>query len=387
MDQNPIKILHIMSAYGGGISSFIRNKLSAVDKRKIVFDVVTFNDYPQAFALEVEQMGGQVYQIPNPKKEGFLNYFKTYLAILKNNGPYDMIHCHVAGHRALTFYLLSRAAGVKRFIVHAHRSQSYYENGLPLKVKISTRLNQMMNRFSARQMVSCGIQASEYYFGKKPIVNQIIMHIPNSIDLDKYCDGDDGDFQARLKEDLHLPENHTIIGHVGRFDDNKNHSLMLDIIATLKKDHYSFTWLFIGTGVNFDKVKEEIHRRGLNEQVRLLGRREDLHRLYPLMDVFVLPSFSEGLPTVCIESQAAGVPCVVSDTITREIDMGLGMVRFLPLKNAIPAWVEAIKGSGKMTVPDQSVIQDKIIIKKFSNQSSGRLYEAFVLGDISHYEI
>lgn len=384
--KEPVRVLHIMSSFGGGISSFIRNKAKAVDSSKVVFDIATFNDYPAEFAEEIKAMGGNIYHIPNPKKEGVNNFNQAYTNILKNHGPYDLVHSHVGGYRAFSFYLLTKKAGIKRFVVHAHSSEPYYFNGKSFKAKLKTKFEQRLNRMAATDLVSCGKNPSAFYFGEHAVKNKEVMHIPNSIDLDKYMvHYSEAELKAK-KEALNIPPDRYIVGHVGRVDRNKNHAFLLEIIKKMKEQQLPFYWIFIGTGVLLDAIKAQVEEENLGDYVQVLGRREDVQTLYPLMDVFVLPSFSEGLPTVCVEAQASGTPCVVSDTITDEIDMELGMVSFEALTDP-DGWIQAIEASVKKQIPSQSEIRQRLTEKKFSNAASADLYEAFILGEMDHYEL
>lgn len=386
MEHTPVKVLHIMSGYGGGISSFIRNKVISANPRKIINDIATFHDCPPEFVKEVTEKGGKIYRIPNPKTEGFRNFSSKYTGIFQENRHYDMVHCHVAGHRAFMFYLLSRRVGIKRFIVHAHRSISYYAGEVPVKEKIKINFNQMLNNFSSDQKVSCGKNASLYYFGKASLQRKEIMHIPNSIELDKYLINFNEEQIAILKNENGIPNDKFIVGHIGRYDDNKNHSFLLDIIKKMKEKNMPFFWIFIGSGKKFDIIRNQIKNENLEDYVLVLGRREDAHLFYQIMDVFVLPSYSEGMPTVCVESQASGVPCVVSDTITKEIDMGLGMVEFSPV-NDIEKWLVSIQTSAQKKSPEKTIIKSKLVEHKFDNESSAQLYEDFVFQKIDHHEI
>lgn len=383
---NQVRVLHIMSSFGGGISSFIRNKAKAVNKEKIIFDIATFNDYPAEFAEEIKRIGGRIYHIPNPKKEGINKFNKDYTNILKVGGPYDLVHCHVGGYRALSFYLLSKKNGIERFIVHAHSSEPYYPNGKPLKSVIKDKVEQTLNRIVATDMVSCGEKPSIFYFGKESVEKKEVMHIPNSIDLEKYTKPYSESEKIEKKKELNIPLDRFIVGHVGRVDRNKNHTFLLEIIKKMKNQKLPFFWILVGTGNLLEEIKMQVENNQLQDYVRILGRREDVQTLYPLMDVFVLPSFSEGLPTVCVEAQASGTPCVVSDTITNEIDMGLGMVAFQSL-GQLEGWIRAIEGSVNKIIPSQDEIKQRLIDKKFSNEASGELYEAFILNEISHYEL
>jgi len=381
-----IKVLHIMSSFGGGISSFIRNKAKSVDSSKIVFDIATFNDYPADFADDVKQMGGNIYHIPNPKVEGISIFKKTYQSILKEHGPYEMVHCHVGGHRAFSFYLLTKQMGINRFIVHAHSSEPYFPVKKSLAQKSGIKLDRILNRVSATQMVSCGEFASRFYFGDKLVAAKQVMHIPNSIDSEKYVNRLSKEEKEKKKKELNWPSDRWIVGHVGRFDKNKNHAFLIDLASKMKEDGLPFFFIFIGTGILIEDVKAAIEQRGLNDYIQVLGRREDVNQLYPLMDVFVLPSYSEGLPTVCVEAQSSGVPCIVSNTITHEIDMDLGMVQFAPL-NDLESWSACLQESKSIRIPSMIEIENKLVEKKFSNEASARLYEQFVLKKVDHYEL
>lgn len=383
--NSKIKVLHIMSSFGGGISSFIRNKAKSVNSSKIIFDIVTFNDFPKNFENEINEMGGNIYRIPNPKKEGIINYKNQYQTILKENGPYHMIHCHVGGHRAFSFYLLSKQLGIERFVVHAHSSEPYYFNGKPLKKKIESKIDCFLNQKISKEKLSCGRNASLFYFGKKALEEGTIMHIPNSIDINNYTI-QASENQIDYKKKLGIPLDKWIIGHVGRLDENKNHSLLIELAKRMKEDSLPYYWLFIGGGKLLEEIKQTVIDENLEDYIGVLGRREDVNLLYPLMDVFTLPSYSEGLPTVCIEAQASRTPCVVSDTITREIDMGLGMVDFVSI-NKPQDWLLTLQDAVQKSLPSYDIIKQTIINKNFSNETSAKLYEDFVMGYMKNYTL
>lgn len=380
------KILHIMSSFGGGISSFIRNKALSIDDSHITMDVASFNEVPKEFELEINSQGGEVYLLPNPKKEGFTSFFKEYKGILEKNGPYSMVHCHLGGHRAFPFYLISKAMGVNRFVLHAHNSGVTKVSKETKADLYMQKLNQLLNKIGSDQMASCGVKASKYYFGEKSIINNKVMHIPNSIDVNQFMLSWDETKKMEIKKKNKIPVNVPIIGTVGRFDENKNQIFQVKLIERMAEKGLEFCWIFIGDGVTRSDIASQISMRGLDKYVRFLGRREDVPSLYQLMDVFVLTSYTEGLPTVCIESQTAGVPCVVSDSITREIDLELGLVEFVSLEK-VEQWIKKINHSLKKKTPKNKEILSSLKDKKFTNVSSAELYKDFIKGNLSHYTI
>lgn len=198
--------------------------------------------------------------------------------------------------------------GIKRKIVHAHiADQQGSEKAL---FKIRKKINQILTVSSATDLASCSKLSSEFRFGKKYVDENRVMHIPNSINATNYFEKISEDEIAKYREEFKIKEGQLIIGHVGFFGYQKNHPFMFKIARRLKERGVDFVWLFIGTGYNFDEYVHLAEIMGLGDCVRFLGRRNDVCALYKIMNVSVLASFFEGLPTVTIETQAAGTATV-----------------------------------------------------------------------------
>src|SRR5699024_6135231 len=150
----------------------------------------------------------------------------------------------------------------------------------------------------------------------------------------------------------------------------------------LSATNLDFLWIFIGDGELKDKIENEAKKRNLSKYILFLGRRNDVPALLNIMDLFALPSLYEGLPTVAVEAQAAGIPCLLSTEITEEVDLGMGIVKFLALED-IDRWVETIIESTELTRVSEKRRLDKLVEKKFTNEESGKLYKQFLLGKIS----
>lgn len=374
------KVLHIMSGFGGGISSFIWNKAKALMGSEISFDVLTYDDCSREFVEDINKTGGNVYKMVNPKKKGWPSFLKRVNEIMTEQGPYEMVHCHISGYRAVPFFLCAKKNSIKRFVIHAHTAAD--ESRAETKTE---KMNRKLNSQMSKQKVSCGIKATSYIFGEKAANSDKVVHIPNSIEPKEYMT--DYDVSALKTEIIGKDSNPIIIGNVARFHYQKNHKFMIEIIEKMAEKRLDFVWLFIGDGDLQKEIKSQVEQKGLQQYTRFLGRRSDVNKLYQLMDVFVLPSLYEGLPTVAVETQAAGVPTILSDTITKEADLGMGLVSFLPITNTSDEWANAIFKSKSTIVPSDTMRMDTISDKKFSNKASADLYQAFIEGKISHYEI
>jgi len=379
MENNKrIKVLHIISGYGGGISSHIRNLAKCVDSEKISFDVAGFSEYNEDFINEIHNIGGRVFTFPRPRMEGYSKFIKDIIQIMKNYGPYDMVQCHISGYRAIIFRLLCSYSGINRMVIHAHSTSNESKKGI--MSKFEEKINQRVNKLIATQMASCSTEASLFAFGRSVLREGKVMHLPNSIPPEKYMVNLDTTQKIKLKKDNNIPDNTFVIGHVGRFNHPKNHMFMVEIIKRMVQKKIDFVWLFIGTGELENDVRDRIQQENLVSHVKFMGRREDVNFLYQIMDVLVLPSFNEGLPTVIVEAQAAGIPSVISANITREADMGMGMVRYVSLDENIDYWINSLIELSSIQIPSLEKRKEILNLKGFSNQSAATLYEDFVFG-------
>ncbi len=162
--------------------------------------------------------------------------------------------------------------------------------------------------------------------------------MPNGIDLDRFAYNSEVRAQVRAQMKW---ENRFVVGHVGRFNHQKNHTFLIDIFAEIHKRDADAILALFGVGELQEKIREKVRQLGLEECVYFYGASDCMDRMYQGMDVFLLPSNFEGLPVSGVEAQAAGLPSVLADTITREVAVDDHM-RFLSLKEPPEAWAEQV---------------------------------------------
>lgn len=375
MDKKKYRVLHLMTGFGGGISAFILNKAEELANSDIEFNVLTFDVVSERFRNAIENTGGKIYKITDPEENGQLKMIQDYNQVLNHFDREVIIHSHFGMNLVVPFYFMSRLKKIKRFIIHAHTGAPYRLNDRKRK----------LNRFFAKEKISAGIKCSENTFGMDSPKEDAILHIPNSIDPNRYLRSLQN--EEELKEELFGKESlgKKIIGHVGRFHHVKNHEFMINLIERLSKTDEEFLWVFVGDGDLREEIEEEVVRRNLSSFVKFMGWQNDTSIFFKLFDLFVLPSFYEGLPTVAIESQAAGTPIILSDTITNEVDLGLDLVKFLSL-NHIEDWIKTVQSS-KFPSPSVGTREKVLIEKKFTNDMSAQLYKEFIEGKIKSYTI
>ena len=379
-----IRVLHIIPGFGGGISSHVRNIINGINKDEVTIDVAGFTPYPDEFIAEVNNKGGKTFTLDNVRIHNLGKCIKQFREIVIS-GNYDAIHMHLADVQAVYFSILASTCGIKRKIVHAHiADQQGSEKAL---FKIRKKINQILTVSSATDLASCSKLSSEFRFGKKYVDENRVMHIPNSINATNYFEKISEDEIAKYREEFKIKEGQLIIGHVGFFGYQKNHPFMFKIARRLKERGVDFVWLFIGTGYNFDEYVHLAEIMGLGDCVRFLGRRNDVCALYKIMNVSVLASFFEGLPTVTIETQAAGTATVISDSISDETDMGLNMIKRVSLNDDVDTWSDAILEMSKIKVPEAEERKRNIEKRAFTTLTAAKLYTKFLKKEIITYNL
>lgn len=185
--------------------------------------------------------------------------------------------------------------------------------------------------------IAPSILAAEYTFGKKIVEKDEVYFLHNAVDLDVYYYSEEG--RKKVREEFSIDSEQLVIGHIGRFNNQKNHSFLLDVFKKINKCNPSSLLILVGNGENKQQIVSKIKKLGLDDSVILTGIRSDVTDLLSAMDVFVFPSFYEGMPNTIIEAQATGLPCILSDSITKEAKI-TNLLHYLSLNKTSKEWGE-----------------------------------------------
>lgn len=304
-----IRVLHSVSNMDrGGIETMLMNYYRNIDRTKIQFDFICNKTKPGDYDDEIKSMGGRIFLGPGLKPNNYPEYIRFIDRILAENPDIKILHAHNEG---MAFYSLSSAkkARLSVRIAHAHNTKIIKDYKWPLKIVCKAMLP-----YVANQYWSCGTDAGIYYFGKKRWRESgKLLH--NAISLDNFKFNNN--IRDKLRAEYGL-EDKFVIGHVGRFNLQKNHTGLIDIFKEVVAKNHDARLMLIGEGELEAGTKNKVLEYGLEDKVLFLGLRSDVANLYQAMDVFVMPSLFEGLPVVGIEAQASGLECVYSDKITKE---------------------------------------------------------------------
>ena len=305
-----LRVLHSVSNMArAGIETMLMNYYREVDRSRVQFDFLANKPAPGEYDGEIRRMGGRVFVSPGLNPLHFPKY-KRFVADLVHTDPeIKIVHAH---NEAMGYYALKSAkdAGVRVRIAHAHNTQIIRDYKYPLKLVCKQLLPG-----AATDYWSCGRDAGVYYYGDKRWRESGFI-LRNAINVPRFAFRQEE--RDRLRR-LHGLDGCFVIGHVGRFNVQKNHSRLLDIFAEIVKAVPDARLALIGVGELEQPVKEKARALGFQDKTLFLGQMADVSGWYHAMDCFVLPSLFEGLPVVGIEAQAAGLPCFFSDRVTDEV--------------------------------------------------------------------
>jgi len=352
----------------GGAETFLMKVYRKLDKSKYQMDFCVNTPDECFYSKEIHELGGRIYYVPS-KSENTEEFKKKLTEIVKvGNYKYVLrITSNAAGFMDLK---IAKKAGAEICSVRSSNSS----DGKGLAIKVAHRLGRILWSKYVDVKFAPSDLAAEYTFGKKAVERGEVAALHNAVDLSiyKYYTEE----RASIREAFGI-ENCTVIGHVGRFMEQKNHAFLLDIFYEIKKRNENAVLLLVGGNGNLEgQIRQKVADLGLGQSVIFTGIRSDVPQLMSAMDVFVMPSFFEGMPNTVIEAQATGLPCVIADTITREANI-TGLVEYLPLEKP-QVWAEkALEAIHEQRINTHQIFLDK----KYDIESTVENFVKLVFGE------
>ena len=330
--MNVLRILHIVTYMGrGGLETMIMNYYRNIDRTKIQFDFICDEDSTNIPYDEIEKLGGRVIIVP-PYQHIFA-YLKKLKQIFKEN-KYKIVHSHINALSVFPLYA-AKCAGVPVRIAHSHSTSNKKE----WKKTLMKNMLRPFSKVFATDYMCCSELAGRWLFGNKTYDEGKVYLLNNAIDVEKFAYNEE--VRKAKRKELEIPDDTFVIGHIGRFVAQKNHTFLIDIFNEVHKEKENSVLLLVGQGPLENEIKEKVNRLGLSDSVKFLGQRDDVSELYQAFDVFVLPSLYEGLGMVLVEAQISGLPCVCSTEIPSEVK-GIPEFKFVNLDNDSKIWADYI---------------------------------------------
>ena len=364
-----MKVAHVVGKMkAGGVESVVFAYLANMDRTGMDIDVLYDADSTVAPPRELAEAGIRFIEIPPYQKLPV--YIKAIKELCRKNG-YDIVHSHLNSLSGFPLYAAKRG-GVKVRIAHNHTTSSKAER----KRDLAKRALRPLARRYATNYAACSENAGRWLYGDGIFDSGKVKVFANAVDTDKFRFSPASRDAAR--RELGVGERFVLL-HVGRFVTVKNHPFIIDVFRELKKLVPDAVLVLVGDGELEERIKALASSRGLSRDVIFCGAVSDAERYYSAADAFVLPSLYEGLPVVAVEAQASGLPCFISDGVTRECAVTSG-VHFLPLDAGGAAWAKAVS---EEAARDRLADNEAVRSSRFNIKTSASEMRAYYDGILS----
>ena len=318
-----IKIAFCMAALDGGVGKVILNYFDQMPIEDYNVDIITQDFVSKQYIEEYKDRNFKILKVPT-KKESLFGNMKTLYKIMKRE-KYDIVHSHMTLTNFFPLFI-AKICGVKIRISHSHLAGKH-----SIKSKILATLSNLV----ATDYFACGKDAGKFLFGKRKF-----KVINNAIDLDRYR------YSKKIRDEqrkkLKIAENEILIGHVGRFTEQKNHEFILDVFKQVHSSNKNTKLLLMGDGKLKKNIIEKSRKMDIYDSVIYTGAINDVAEKLQAIDLFILPSLFEGLCIAAIEAQANGLPCLFSNNVSRETAIN-DNIRFCDLNNSLMKWNDEIE--------------------------------------------
>lgn len=357
-----IRVLHVVTYMGrGGLETMLMNYYHHIDRSKVQFDFLVHREFEADYDEEIKSLGGRIYHVSR-----LVPWSRRYKAELRRffrtHPEYKIVHVHQDCLSSVALQC-AKDCGIPVRIAHSHNSNQDKNIKYLFKRYYMRKIPE-----TATELFACGKAAGDWMFGGKAY-----QLLPNAIAAEKYIYEEEK--AKKIKKELDLEKN-IVIGHIGRFNPQKNHKFLIDIFEKCFEKNQKVRLMLIGDGEGRKEIENKVKERGLQDNVIFMGVRKDVPELLQAMDVFVFPSLYEGLPVTMIEEQAAGVPAVISDRVSEECIITKDLVKVEGLEETPEQWAGEILKQVKISKRDRS---EEIKKAKYDVETTAKWLEEYYL--------
>lgn len=330
-----MRILHVIGSMNrGGAETMIMNLYRYIDREKIQFDFVENCSTSSAFDAEIISLGGRIFRCPHYDGKNHFQYIKWWNGFFReHNGEYQIIHGHL-GSTAAIYLKIAKKYGLFT-VAHSHSTQT--------QISVSEFLYKIYSfptRWIADQFFTCSRDAGVSRYGYK-----IGCDITRCIKLNNAIDTNNFVFDPFIRDKVRNAlcfKDKIVIGHVGRFNKEKNHVFLIKIFNEIHKINTNTRLLLVGDGQLRSQVNSLLNDYNIVDSVYFTGVVDNVADYYQAMDVFVFPSLYEGLPVSLVEAQTADLPCFISDKVPSESILLPDLVTVCNLSDSAETWAKHI---------------------------------------------
>ena len=359
-----IRVLCVFSNLNrGGAETMCMNLYRKIDRTKIQFDFVKHTSEKGAFGDEIRNLGGNIYTAPKFRIANYTQYCNWWKNHFKKHPEHQIIHGHMFTISSLYFNVAHKFNRVT--IGHSHSSQP---NGRSITIKniIKTVIRKKVP-FTSDYCLACSDRAGKFLYGDKSF-----LVLKNAINTEPFIFNID--VRNKMRNTFEYKNSDIVLCVVANFSEAKNPIGVVDIFKKIHTDNPNTRLLWVGDGPLRNSFGEKVKEYGLNDTVKLLGVRSDTFDVLQAADIFMLGSIFEGLPVSAIEAQASGLPCLLSDGISKETDI-TGLCKFLPIDKP-ELWVEAISN---IDFTKRKNTKEEIIAAGYDVETTAKWLEEFYI--------
>lgn len=342
-----VRVLHVLGNTNlGGAESRIMDLYRHTDRNRVQFDFLVHSREEGFFEKEIRELGGRIFRVPRFRIYDYFSYRKALKEFFQKHHEFALVQGHMTSTAAI-YLPIAKKAGVKKTAAHARSAG------------VDKGLKGTMTRFLRRNLAdkadylfTCSELAGISVYGEKAVREGKTIFIPNAIDCAGFTF--DPEKRKKLREELGLTDA-LIIGHVGRFHYAKNHEYLLRVFAELCRmsagaggstaetgADQKYHLILLGEGPLMEDTRKLAEELGVADRVHFLGNHKNIADYYQAMDYFVYPSRYEGMPGTIVEAQASGLPCLMSDTICREV-IATELVETMSIEKEPKVWAEVLQ--------------------------------------------
>lgn len=375
--QTPIRVLHVLGTTNlGGAESRIMELYRSVDRTKVQFDFLIHTKEEGHYSKEILKMGGRIYNVPRFKAVNLVEYKRALKDFFTSHTEFVAVQGHMTSTASIYLPIAKQAS--PKVITIAHARSAGVDKGLKGYL---TKFLRMSLKYKTDYCFTCSKEAAIAVFGKKWVNKGNVWTIPNAIDARRFRYNEA--VRKQVRKELGI-EDKFVIGHVGRFGFMKNHTYLVEIFAELCKQREDMVLVLIGRGEEEENIRAKIKTLGkeiwgdensLQKKVLFLGNKFDVERYYQAFDYFVFPSTFEGLPGSVAEAQAAGLRCIISDKITKEVALS-DLVSYRSIAQAPKLWADEILANADKALDRKDMIQ-VVVSQGFDVSTQAVLMEEF----------
>lgn len=331
-----VKILHVLfHLEPNGLENWLIRMLQHLDRQRFETDLLLHSPLKGPLEDQAATLAQvlRLRHLSNP-----LHYAQDFKRLLAEHGPYQVIHSHLA---LSGFHLRwAHQAGIPVRINHVHSNDEERSRSASIQRRLMLSLSQHFIRRHATVGLAVSRLAARGRFGLNWQKDSRFRILPCAISLDDFSGQVD---RASVRRSLGLPESAFVMGHVGRFVSEKNHCFLIEIAAEVCRRVPEAHLLLVGDGPLRPAMEEKLAALGFSKRVIFTGIRQDVPRLLQGgMDIFLFPSLYEGLGIAAVEAQVSGLPCLIADTISQEVEVIPELVHWLSLSAGSTSWADAV---------------------------------------------